>query len=342
MPGHTAKDIAIAVLQKNAKKVLHAGQGHFRYMWVTDFGKCLPGAYLALSNEYIEHLIEEMIECSAKMGYVPTCFVWRGNLRGFDMPYARADNLPWLMHAIRVHCERTGSRELVAKYGKALRQLISKWEAEHLQDGLVARSIKGDWMDTVLRPSSTYNNLCALYMFQTAGLLGIPCQTDPKAFEARILKDRWRGDHFIDFADTDRPSVDAAVLTLYLELFNAKVRHAAADWLEQSGLTKSLPIHAAADPYPQKMLSLVARVSPQYHSSVWLHLGAMYINGLHKLGRKEATGYRRAFEDLIVRHGNVLETLNPVGRHYKTTLHATEYGLSMAAGQYLECCLQAK
>jgi hypothetical protein len=333
--GDTPEQIAEAVLRQNAGKILNAGTGHFRFMWVSDFGKAIRGMHGTVQPEYLENLIETMIVESSKRNEVPTCFNgWRGG-RGFNMPYARGDSLPWLVHAIYEQQRLTGNMTTALQHRKILQKLIDKWEAVHLDDGLVAKSITGDWMDTVLRPSSTYNNLCALHMFRLSSHLGITTKTDANVFEKKLLQDRFRGSYLTDYADTERPSVDGAVIALYLGLGSPDFRIKLADYLETTQFDSPYPIRGTSQPYPKELISPIARGSAQYHSAIWLHLGLMYLNGLKLLGR-DTQIQREKVDKLIMKHGTVLETLHPDGQPYHTPFHATEYGLTMAAGQYLE------
>ena len=53
----------------------------------------------------------------------------------------------------------------------------------------------------------------------------------------------------------------------------------------------------------------------------------------------EVAAYKANVDCLIMKHRQVLETLDTRGEPYRTLFHSTEYGLSMAAGQYLELAL---
>ncbi len=325
IPGDTPADIASEILRRNAHGVLYAGTGHFRFMWVSDFGKALRGARAALSGEYLRSCVELMIRFSLAQGHVTSCFT---PARGFDMPYDRGDNLPWLLYCVR-------ELGLADARRADLQRLLDVWESSHFENGMISSKITGDWMDTLLRPSSTYNNICALLALRMAPELGLKTRHEAAAFERAVLKDRWRGDYFTDYAGTEDWSVDAAVYALYFELLDKSIREAAAAKLEKSGLAEPYPIRCAPRDYNVKLMPIITRLSPRYHSVIWLHLGYMYLNGLKKLGR-DVHAQTEKLEDLIMRYHNVLETLEPSGEPYKTLLHSTEHGFSMASGQYLE------
>lgn len=323
--------IAAASLRRNARAVLWAGEGHFHFLWTADFGKALTGAWKSLGVDYLGAQIEFMTRESARLGRVPSCF---RAARGFDMPWHRGDGLPWLVFAHAELAQRRG-RGPDDTSRRALQHLLDRYEAEWLTDGLLSERMAGDWVDTIRRPSSTYNNVCVLMMLRRAPELGLTPRANAESFAARLLDERWRGDHFRDHARTDALSVDAAVLALYLESFSREVLTAAADRLEALRLDEPWPMRVSAEAYDPRTVPLLTRLAPGYHRAHWLHLGLMWLNGRRKLGRDVTRG-RAAVEELITRHGVVPEAVEADARPYRSFFISCERGLTMAAGQYLE------
>jgi hypothetical protein len=328
--GDEPAEIAKASLRANARDVLWAGSGHFRFMWIADFGKTLRGAWDVLGPEYLGRQIDRMTEESARLGYVPSCFSPR---RGFDMPWPRGDGLPWLVFAHAVRTEKTGRGPSDAARA-ALQRLLDAYERTHFENGLIATHVTGDWVDTVRRPSSTYNNLCALYLLRAAPGLGLETRHDPVATEALLLERRWKNGFFTDCHANDVPSADAPVACLYLGLGPSGVREACARWLESSGLLDPIPMRCSAG-RSEAHVPLLTRLAGGYHLSVWLHLGLMALNGLKRQGR-DVSSKLAAIDAVIRRHGQVVEAIDPSGAPYKSPFISCERGLSMAAGQYLE------
>lgn len=330
-PETTPAELAAGALRRNAREVLRAGEGHFRFAWIADFGKALTGAWDVLGAGYLGGQIEAMTRESARLGRVPSCF--RAG-RGFDMPWHRGDGLPWLVFSHAELARRRG-RPPDGAQRRALRDLLDRYEAEWLEDGLLSERMTGDWVDTVRRPSSTYNNLCVLTMLRRAPELGLKPRTDADAFADRLLKERWRGDHFRDHARTDALGVDAAVVALYLRSYPPEILAAAADRLESLRLDEPWPMKVVAAPYDPRTVPWLTRLAPGYHRAHWLHLGLMWLNGRRKLGRDVARG-RAAVETLFLRHGVVPEAVEADGSPYRSFFLSCERGLTMAAGQYLE------
>lgn len=330
--GGTEAEIAAGVLRRNAGPVMRAGTGHFWPMWASDFGKTIEGAWDTLGPDYLRGQVELMTAHSARAGRVTSCF--RPG-RGFDMPWWRGDNLPWLIWSWSV-VKRRSRRGPDAAQSAMLQKLLTGYEERWLEPrGLVKKEVTGDWVDTIRRPSSTYNNLCVLMMLREAGTLGLKTKSSPEAFAARLLEDRWRGDHFRDHAETEALSVDAAVVALYLKSYGPEILGPAADRLAAEKLDEPWPMRCAAGAYDPKTVPWITRLAPGYHRAHWLHLGSMWLNGLRKLGRDVSKG-RNAVEELIRRHGHVLEAVEADGSPYKSFFISCERGLSMAAGQYLE------
>ncbi|MBI4676402.1 MAG: hypothetical protein HY748_02345 [Elusimicrobia bacterium] len=334
LPGDNPVEIAGEVLRRNARKVFMAGAGHLRFMWVTDSGLAMRGAEKVLPLTYLRDLIRFMVAESRRLGRVPSCF--RPG-RGFDAPYWRGDNLPWLVISAAEYSRWTGM-ELGKDEALSLQWLLNDYCRRHFRDGLLADSVTGDWMDTILRPSSTYNNICALKMLQDASVLGLRAPIDPKALETEILRVRWRGDHFVDCSVGDEMGVDAGVFALYFGLFKKDLRDLIIKRVEREGLTRPCPMRASLSRHDESLMGPLTRFSPGYHSAVWPHLGLVYLNGLRRAG-KDYSAHKAAVEALVMKHRNFVEALNPEGGLYSTWAHSTDYGLSMAAGQYLELAL---
>ncbi len=331
LSGENPTEIATQVIKANAKNVFYAGTGHFRFMWVSDFAKALAGSKKVLSPSYVRKMIDYMIKESYKRRHVTNCFTAK---RGFDMPFYRADNLPWLIHAIKEYFDWTKDEKLLSGNRKELQWLIDSYESTHFKNDLISTSIRGDWMDTLIRPSSTYTNICALNMLKHIEKLGLKSKIDSSSLEKNILNSRWRENYFTDYSGTEKMGVDACVIALYFNLFNKNIRHAIIERLESSKITKNILIKVTNQYYHKKLLSSFL-INVNYHSSIWLHMGLMYLNGLKKNGI-DISVHKDRMDKLIMKFKNIVEVVDKLGKPYKTFFHSSEYGLSMGAGQYLE------
>lgn len=327
-----AASLCRAVLRGNAGPLLRAGEGHFHYLWVSDFGKSVRGAAVALPRDYLRSQLSLMLRHSIAAGHVTSCFSLR---RGFDMPCARADNLPWLLFSLREYGEKAGDATLLEEHRRVLQALLDEYEKEHFDGELLGAWVTGDWMDSIRRPSSTYSNVCALKLLTDARALGFSTSHEPAAVAAALLQERCRQGMFTDYKGGEAAGIDAAVAALYFGLFEPPLRRGLIDFIEQSGLADPIPLVVAPRGYPESLMPWVTRLVSKYQSSVWVHMGLMYLNALKRQG-KDVSSRRAAIEALFLRHGQVVEALDAHGRPYRNWLKCSEYGLTMAAGQYLE------
>jgi hypothetical protein len=316
------------VIEGNVRDgIIRSGSLQFKYMWVVDLGVGFRGIKTVIDGDLIRSILERMVDESARKGYVPSCF---SSNSSFDIPWKRADNLPWLIFMLK---EEGG---LLEERGDEVELLFKNWVAGNFDMGEIKKEVKGDWIDTYLRPSSTYNNLCALKMFKILEPYA-SIKDGTEELEDSLLKKRWTNGHFIDYEGSGDYLVgDANGLALYFELFDREIREEIAETLITSGLMDPIPMRLGVyNGYGHEMRPFFTNFSSSYHTtSVWPHLGLMALNGLKKLG-KEYERYKRSIEALIEDEG-FIEVLGKRGRPYSTIFHRSERNLTMFAGQYLE------
>jgi hypothetical protein len=235
--------------------------------------------------------------------------------------------------------DRLDDPEFIARHEHDLESIYHAWFTRHIDrvTGLVRRHVRGDWMDTVRRPSSTYNNLCALRAYAVAERLGLRSAPTPiSAATGGLLEARWRDTFLRDHADARGTlTADANLPALYFGVLPAWTRRRIAETLEESPLTQPVAMLSRERGYLRNMLPFFGRLVPSYHSTIWTHLGLMYAIGR----RNEGLPWRHHVESLeriMLHHGTFLETLEPDGRPHVSRHMATEYHFTMSAGLYLE------
>ena len=323
----TPYEISVETIKGNTNGIVRAGSKQFRYGWTVDTGKAFRGLKKVLSGEQLSSLCERILNTSS--GYVPTCF---SNNSAFNIPYKRVDNLPWLFFMIDEL-----DNDLLEEKSEVLQKLYEHWMREYWspEKSMIKTEATHDWIDTCLRPSSTYSNLCVLKMFEIIDRkLGIKTHTN-RLKEALLVK-RWAEDHFIDFEGSGDYLVgDANALALYFELFDRSLRETIASTLERSGLMEPFPMKLREGSYDDGMMLFFTRFSPTYHTtSIWPHIGLMALNGFKKLNipYKE---YKERIDQVVMKYG-FLEVFDEKGKPYSTPFHVAEHDLTMFAGQYLE------
>lgn len=327
--------LARAVLRRNIQRnrLVLAGWGHFRLMWVADTAIAFEGLRHVSSKRTIRQIIQHIIDASWKRGFVTAGF---SLTRAIDIPYQRGDSLPWLLYMCDKYATWYNDRALIAKNRAKLQTFIAAYEKQTIGDnGMVRSSIRGDWADTIRRPSSAWNNIMALFTLRFAKKYRFQLTRLPKNFEELLLTNRLSGDYLLDHEGSVLPSVDGTILALYLGVFTKTVRRRLAKHLAKT-MPAVFPSVATAEQFPKALLTRVARIfAPGYHTSAsWLHLGLMMVNGYKKLGLKHKKELKK-IEELVEKYGNFIETVNQKGEIFKSTI-ASEYGFTMSAGQYLE------
>lgn len=333
--GKDLNEIARFILKKNLNDgILFSGFGHYKLMWVADLGMAFRGLYLVAGKEQIKLVLERILNTVSKHKKAFSCYRFN---RGSDIPFERVDSLPWIIYCLYEHGTLSGDNGLLRKYKPQLQILLEKFERDYLdKNGMVKRSATGDWMDTVKRPSSTWNNLCVLKMLTLAKKMRFQVKTEIKTLEKKLLADRFKNNNLVDYHGTSQPGIDGMILAVYFELFNKAIRHKISDSLEKMNIFHPYPVRASIAKYPSSFIPIVTTLTAHgFHEKAhWPHLGLMFLNGLSKINRRSD----RHFENLVTlftKYGNFLETVSGKGTVLKTFL-STEYGFSMTAGQFLE------
>ncbi|MEK7595380.1 MAG: hypothetical protein AAB443_02205 [Patescibacteria group bacterium] len=316
--------------------LVYAGQGHFKLMWLADFAMAFNGLFKVIEADKLKRVIQFMINTSYKQNHVFTSY---SNKAGFDAPYSRADSLPWLLHCVSQHTTLTNTKDLLNANRQKLELLLSGYEETYCdKDGLIKDSVVGDWIDTIKRPSSTWNNILALYTFKMARHLNLKTAVSLEKLEIKLLEQRYKDGYLLDYFDSAFSSLDSAVLALYLELFDKTVRTNLALKLKNASNTTSIPcaIKPALQNYPKSITPLVTRLTCDgYHSKAcWPHLGLMYLNGLRSLNIPY-TNELDSIEKVFWKHKNFVEVVSDDGNFFKKIL-TSDHSFTMAAGQYLE------
>jgi hypothetical protein len=335
MKYRSLRELARNVLRKNIinKRTILAGWGHFRLMWVADTAVAFAGLKQVLPKQALRRIIQHIIDASHRKGYVTAVF---SDDRAIDIPYHRGDSLPWLLYMCDKYVDWYKDKTFLKKNKSKIQSLIAAYEKQAIgKDGLIAESMRGDWADTLRRPSSTWNNIMELYVLRFANTYKFALSKIPKNLEKLIIAKRLKGTFLIDHAGSNLPSIDGMILALYLGVFGRALRKRFAQFL-QSGTVGRFPSAATTKAFPKKLVSLVSRlVAPGYHTSAsWIHLGLMRVNGYKKLG----ISYKESLttiESVVERYGNFIEIVNDKGEIFRSGI-TSEYGFTMSAGQYLE------
>lgn len=336
LPGRTPQKIAANVIRQNYRDgILWVGSGHFHFMWTNDFAISLRGAETVLTTIQIRRAIEHMIIASRRLGYVPTSYT---SSYGFDAPTRRGDSFPSLLYAVWEYTRWSRDTSLIKEHRNTLQTFLDHYEASSFgPDGLIRLNIMRDWVDTINRPSSTWNNIWALKILTIAPRLGLKTKQSPRSLAQKILTSRWKNNHLVDHGRTDQPSTDGALLAIYFDLFDKTVQRNIMKQLEKQRELSPIPLRANAYIHSNEFIPFLTTITTShYHDTViWPFLGFMYVNARKKLGLE----YKKdlaIMETMMMKFHNTPETLRPDGKGIYLNVLSTESGFTMTAGQYLE------
>ncbi|MHB8603845.1 MAG: glucosidase family protein [Thermoplasmatota archaeon] len=325
----TPSEIARDVLRGNAGGVLRSGACHFLSMWIVDTGVAFRGAQRVLPETYLRGQVDRMLAVTrARKDRVPVCLSPR---LAHDIPWPRADGLPWLLEIL----DALGGSDA----DDGARRAYDRWRADVLDERThaIRRDVWGDWVDTVPRPSSTYNNLCALRAHALAAKRDWPGASERRdALAAWLLRERFRDGRFVeDATGGDALAADAQVFALASHEIPRETRERVADTLAASAIAHPLALRARDPPRAFEDLPPFTQLVARYHDSTWMHLGWLYALGLKRLGR-DWRAVAAPLETVVAREGTFLETLEPDGSPHASRWIATERDFTMSAGLYLE------
>lgn len=330
------KETAKIVLRKNLKnnKVLYAGWGHYKLMWLADLGVAFKGLSLACNHNNLKSILEHILKISLENNKIFSCYSLK---KGSDIPYERADSLPWLIYCLYQYEVITKDKNLVKKYRNFLQEQIINFELKYLDsEGIIKNNVTGDWIDTIKRPSSTWNNLCTLKLLYLSRKLNFKTKFNPVEIEKKLLQKRIFKNYLTDYSGSKDASVDGSALALYFKIFSKKIRSLIYKKMEGLDIFDPCLARASIINYPASFKPILTRLTAEgFHQTArWPHLGLMILNGLKNIGT-ERKDYFMKINSVMLKHSNFLETVDRKG-NILTTLLTSEYGFSMTAGQYLE------
>lgn len=302
--------------------------GHFKDFWTRDFAIC-SGALLHLGfRERTRATWHWALNHFARRGRLTTTIHRSGRIVNF--PSESHDALPWLLRALR----ELGDETLVAAHRPFLQETVARY-AESVIDtatGAIRKALIGI-RDAVRYRSSAYNVTMLGMLGSDLTALGL--KNPFRAFDYRqILLDRyWTGTHFRADAYGDHFSSEANLFPFWTRLVDdrgmwRKVR----ETIRRLALTKPYPIRYAPEVRVLPVQWYNAFFTPNYQgTTIWTWLGAIYLQLTQRYNGDDTQPERRAFAEMIERHGTFPELLNPDGTWYQTPFYRADEGMLWAA-----------
>lgn len=280
-------------------EVFTASAGHFRQAWTRDLGFAAASLVRIGEGERLVASLAWLLDVFASAGRVTTT-VFPGR-RARDVWTFGVDSLPLFLHALFV-----GRAEaLVDRHAEWLRREVERFGRTVVdpETGLVRDDrCFSTHRDTVRTRSNAYANAMLVLLDQvlrSTGWFGSPV---PAGVVGRFVDRFWRGDRFVDRADSEEVTGDATVVPFFFGVVPEDLGLGAAlRAAKTAGLADPLPLRYSTRRDPAAEDPVQGWFIPDYQgTAIWTSLGAMYLALLQRADPAAATpllaAYRRRIE----------------------------------------------
>lgn len=299
-----------------------ASGGHFRQAWTRDQGFAADSLARLGHQDRLHASLAWMLEVWRHKGHVTTTIMGRRAAR--DVWTLGVDSLPLLLHSLRA----AAADDLVEQHAEWLAGDVARYARTVLDPatGLVRDDRAfSTHRDTVRCRSNAYANAMVLLLdrhLRETGWLPSPI---PRGLLDRFLETFWRGDHFVDRADTGEVTGDATVAPFFFGVVPDSLGlRSALEAAAEAGLATPLPLRYSARRDPAAEDPMTRRFVPDYQgTAVWSSLGAMYLRLLQRADPQAARPVTAQYRRIVERDGTVTEVFDgqaPDLRPFRGTL----------------------
>jgi hypothetical protein len=289
-----------------------ASVGHFRQAWTRDLGFAAGSLVRIGESDRLRASLAWLLDVFARAGRVTTT-VFPGRLAR-DVWTDGVDSLPLLLHALQV----AGADDLVARHGGWLAREVGRYRTVVLDErtGLVRDDrFFSTHRDTIRTRSNAYANAMLVLLDRVLRATGWLPSPIPPGVADRFVERFWRGDRFVDRADTAEVTGDATVVPFFFGVVPDELGlRAALRAAETAGLTEPLPLRYAARRERSAEDPVQAWFVPDYQgTAIWTSLGAMYLTLLARADPAAAAPVAARYRHLVETEGTLWEVLEVRG-----------------------------
>ncbi len=330
-PG-SAKEILqqiISACYNKEKGYFQVSTGHFCEFYTRDFGWCAESLLkLGYKKEAISTL-HYALEIFRKHGKVTVAISPDGV--PFDFPYYGADSMPYLIHALRL----ANDKKLVSEFKEFLQQQTIVYFSKVIDPatGMVRKDgVFSSMKDHAKRSSSCYDTCMAGMLKNDLAVLKLDNPLKNYDYEKIIIENFWTGSYFLDDLSGSRHIAgDANLFPFYCGIIKEReIMRKAFAALERNGLTEPSPLRYTHSPIQQKMNYMHLLMKDYELSSVWMHMGPLYLALLKTVDKIKYDIYLNRYIHLIEHFKNFFELYTPEGKPYKAWCYAADEGMLWA------------
>lgn len=312
-------------------RYFQASSGHFCEFYTRDFGFCIEALLkLGYKNE-IKKTLEYALDIFEKNRKITTTISPDGI--PFDFPYYAADSVPYFIRSLRI----LNDKYLIIKYRAFLNKEIKRFHdiVFDKEKGLVKENACFSSMkDYSVRKSSCYDNVMAAMLNNELKKIKI-LENPFKEYDfKKTIKDNfWNGSYFLDdLSGSEYVAADANVFPFWCGVFDdSKMLKSSIEAIQKERLDKPFPLKYAKNKVKEiKMIGSEIFVPGYERSSIWMHMGPLFIGLVKKIDKNKAEFYINQYKAIIEKHKNYLEVFDANGKPYKTPFYYADEGMLWA------------
>ena len=306
---------------------LQTSTGHFTSFFSRDFGICAPHLMKLGYQKEVLRTLEHAMQRYLAAGRIATTVTPSG--RVVDIYAYGPDSLAFLLHSLRV----ADAHDIVAFHREFLEKEITRchrlvWDAERgqVKSGIFFTSMK----DHAKRSSSLYDNVMVAFTARNLDALGLPNPWKGVDFDA-LVERFWTGDHYLDDLQSSHIAGDANIFPFWTEVVKSRKKlKSALSVVREAGLDSPLPLRYTNE--KPKHLTLLDKFAPNYEgTTVWAHIGMLYIEVLATVDPKLAREHLGRYARLIEKYRTFVELFAPDETPYRSLFYYADEGMLWAA-----------
>lgn len=308
-----------------------ASSGHFCEFYTRDFGFCVEALLKLRYKNEVKKTLEYALNIFEKNRKITTTISPKNS--PFDFPYYAVDSVPYLIRSLRILDDKT----LIMKYRAFLNKEIKKFcgIVFDKEKGLVKENACFSSMkDYSVRKSSCYDNVMVAMLNNELKKIKILENPFKKYDFKKIIRNNfWNGSYFLDdLSGSNYVASDANVFPFWGNVFDdEKMLKSSIKAIQKQGLDKPFPLKYTCNASKLKMINAEFFVPGYERSSIWMHMGPLFIDLVKKINKNKAEDYIQQYRSLIEKHKNYLEVFDADGKPYKTMFYYSDEGMLWAA-----------
>jgi hypothetical protein len=305
--------------------------GHFDFFWMRDFGTVAESLVNLGHQDKVHTTLKWAMHHYRRAGTTTLCIDKAGNT--FNAPAKKSvDALPWLLHSLVISDYKLNKVEHEFLQTR-LRHYSKKFL--HQKTGLLYSIFYAEMRDAVNYNKSAYSTALIGRLATCAQILGLDAfKFSPEIYKQSLLNDYWNGDFFKADLDNNVYSSECALIPFFLHVIdNPAMAEKTFAYIETQKLNQPYPLkygeHSEKFHY---RLGMGPHIMPNYTgSTIWTWHATFYLHLLKRYNNPSYKAQYNRFAELIERHGNYPELVNPDGSWYKAPFYKADPGMVWAA-----------